>query len=398
MAEPEFGETLVFAAPGWRRIALLGLLAFLMFLAFSLLANFDRTANLRGIVAPAAGLTRLAAPESGIVSGVFVAQGDRIGEDAPLIRISYGSVRPTGARAPEEVVDTYRRQQALSDRAWEAEAQRRSAELNRAEQQAAELAQSSRFLRRRIALQHERIVSNERRLATLSGLRERGYVSDVQYQEQEETVLSLRQELAVLEQREAEARHALRQVLQRQRELAADTRRAALERAGARLALERGEAEAQGFSEITITSPIAGRVSALRAAPRMAVSSGETLVVVVPHGAELEALLFATPRSAGFLRHGQTVVLRYDAFPYQRYGVGRGTITEVASAALPETQTGGEPAYRVRVRLDEGSRRFSLLPDMTLSASITLERRSLAEWLFAPLRERWREQRGRRGP
>jgi membrane fusion protein len=90
---------------------------------------------------------------------------------------------------------------------------------------------------------------------------------------------------------------------------------------------------------------------------------------------------------------GQEVILRYDAFPYQRYGVGRGVITEIAATASPE-RPDAPPAYRVKVRL-QGGEPFALRPDMTLSASITLERRSLLDWLFAPLRERWRESRRR---
>ena len=393
MAEPEYGEALAFAAPSWIRIALLGFAAIIVFAGFSLFANFDRVAEIRGVVAPVAGMTRLVAPQSGIVSGLFVRQGAAVAQGAPLLRISSGNVHPTGAAAPEELVETYRRQQRLSDEAREAEAQRRRAELRRAQEDAAEVLETRRVLERRIALQRERIASNERRLANLASLRAKGHVSEVQYQEQEEAVLSLRQELAVLEQRAIEARHALAAARTRQSELAADARRAALERAGTRLALERGEAGAQRHAEVTLTSPIAGTVSALRAAPRMAVLADEPLVVIIPHDAAMEAHLFVPPRSAGFLRPGQPVVLRYDAFPYQRYGVGRGTVIEVASATATEPMAGGEPAYRVRVRLDaESGQRFALRPDMTLTASVTLERRSLAEWLFAPLRERMRER------
>jgi membrane fusion protein len=49
-----------------------------------------------------------------------------------------------------------------------------------------------------------------------------------------------------------------------------------------------------------------------------------------------------------------------------------------------------EPAYRVKVALarqsiDAFGREVALQPDMTLSADIILEKRSLLEWLFEPL-------------
>jgi membrane fusion protein len=40
----------------------------------------------------------------------------------------------------------------------------------------------------------------------------------------------------------------------------------------------------------------------------------------VPSGARLLAHLYAPSSAVGFLRADQPVLLRYDAFPYQKYG------------------------------------------------------------------------------
>jgi len=72
--------------------------------------------------------------------------------------------------------------------------------------------------------------------------------------------------------------------------------------------------------------------------------------------------------------------------------VGRGTVKEIAATVSPASDEGGAAAYRVRVELAGNGAPFALRPDMSLSASIVLERRSLLDWLLAPLRERWRER------
>ena len=393
MGEPELGESFAFTIPGWQTLGLLALGAILLFLTFGTFADFDRMAHVRGTVAPASGVSRLTAPQAGIVTSVLVRQGELVAQGAPLVRIASADSLPSGAGAPAQVLETFRRQQQAASAGRVAERQRAEAERRRIAHQVAELSSGLRSLRAQVALQQERIDNNERRLRNLAPLRAKGYVSDVTYQEQEEAILSLRQQLAALQQREAEARHGLEGARLRLAELAAEGRRGDFEAASSQLELERGAAGAQVEAEVTLAAPVAGRVTALQAAPGMAVAAGDELAAVVQSGDRMEALLFVPSSAAGSLRRGQEVALRYDAFPYQRHGVGRGVVTEVAATASSE-QPEAPPTYRVKVRLLDGDR-FALRPDMSLSGAIMLERRSLLDWLLAPLREQWRESRHR---
>jgi membrane fusion protein len=118
------------------------------------------------------------------------------------------------------------------------------------------------------------------------------------------------------------------------------------------------------------------------------------LAQIIPAGSRLEARLFAKSRNVGFVKPGMTVWLRYDAFPYQKFGQFKGTITEVSisafhPAAAPQS-AGAEPTYQIvvipeaeSVRLDGHDLR--LRPGMQVEGSVEVERRRLAEWLFAPL-------------
>jgi membrane fusion protein len=395
MAEPDLGEALAFSVPRWRALAWLALAAVLPILAFAMFAAFDRVANVRGLVVPASGVSRLTAPRAGIVTAVSARQGETVARGAPLVTIAASDFLPGAGAARMEVLESYRRQQRLAEAGQEAERQRREAERLRQSRQMAELSDALRSLGAQRSLQQERIANNERRLRNLAPLRERGYVSDVTYQQQVEAVLALRQQLASLEQQEAQAGHGLEAARLRLAELGAEGRGAALESEFSLVALERGGDVARIDAETIVSAPVAGRLAALRAAPGMVVAAGEELATLVRPGDRLEVLLSVPSAAAGSLAPGQQVALRYDAFPYQRYGVGRGMVTEIAATASPE-RPDAPSAYRVKVRL-VGGEPFALRPDMTLSASITLERRSLLDWLLAPLRERWRESRRRAG-
>jgi membrane fusion protein len=394
LQQSEYGDALAFSVPRWRALALLAAGTLAPILLFGLVADFDRVATVRGVVTPASGVSRLVAPQPGIVTAVLVRQGATLRRGEPMMRIASTALLPSGTTPSAARLAAYGRQQQIAREDMGVEALRAAAERARLSDQMAQLAASARSLEGQAALQRERIASNELRLRNLAPLRERGYVSVVAYQQQEETVLTLRQQLAELEQRRAAAGHELSQLRLRSAELDAESRRVTLQSAATLAELERGAADAQGDAEILLAAPVAGKVAALHVLPGRSVAASEELATMVQSDA-LEVSLLVPSSGVGALRPGQAVVLRYDAFPYQRYGVGRGIVKEIAATVSPPAGDGAAtPAYRVRVSLQRNGAPFALRPDMSLSASIVIERRTLLDWLLAPLRERWRERTG----
>jgi membrane fusion protein len=109
---------------------------------------------------------------------------------------------------------------------------------------------------------------------------------------------------------------------------------------------------------------------------------------------ELHARLFVPTRAIGKVRPGQTVAIRYDAFPYQKYGTFKGQVEDVSnSVILPEELEKNspiklaEPAYvldvairRQSVMLD-AERQVALRPDMLLTATIESDHRTILGWI-----------------
>ena len=100
---------------------------------------------------------------------------------------------------------------------------------------------------------------------------------------------------------------------------------------------------------------------------------------------------------------GQPVLLRYEAFPYERFGQYSGSVENVGKSIWTQGDSVGplavrEPVYRIVVKLDRqditsNGDAFPLRAGMVVSADLLMEKRSLLEWLFQPvlqLRERVR--------
>jgi membrane fusion protein len=142
-------------------------------------------------------------------------------------------------------------------------------------------------------------------------------------------------------------------------------------------------------------APISGRISNLNVRKGYAVDAQRLVMAIVPDGAALEAELFVPTSAAAFVKVGQEVRLLYDAFPYQRFGSGTGSIVQVSQNAvvpgdLATPQAFDEPVYVVRVRLGDATmtafgEKVSLKPGMTLKANVVLEQRSIFAWIFEPL-------------
>jgi membrane fusion protein len=173
-----------------------------------------------------------------------------------------------------------------------------------------------------------------------------------------------------------------------------------IERSIASIGQELAEAEAR--REIIVPAPQNGVVTGIQAEIGGGVKSAVPILSILPAGTRLEAHLYASSRAIGFLRAGQKVLLRYQAYPYQKFGHYEGIVAGISGSAtspaeLPPQLTGltslfgpAEPVYRITVtparqEITAYGKSVPLQPGMQLDADIVIERRLLIEWVLDPL-------------
>ncbi|MBL4772372.1 MAG: HlyD family efflux transporter periplasmic adaptor subunit, partial [Alcanivoracaceae bacterium] len=159
--------------------------------------------------------------------------------------------------------------------------------------------------------------------------------------------------------------------------------------------LNERQIELEGSESYAIKASIDGRITSIQVHPGQSVSPQKSLLTIIPNDTELYAELFLPSRAIGFINVGQQVLLRFDAFPYQRFGLYEGTVEQVAQAVINPDEAEiplptPDPVYRVKVSLSSQfvktyGKSLSLQAGMSLTADIILEERTLGEWLFAPI-------------
>jgi hemolysin D len=141
---------------------------------------------------------------------------------------------------------------------------------------------------------------------------------------------------------------------------------------------------------LLVSAPCSGTVVKLLVrTPGTVVNALDVMAEIVCHDERLQAELSVPQRGLAQLNTGQAVKFRYDAYPYQRYGVRFGTLRWISPATTPEPDGA---TFRALADLDEqvlrvGGQDRAVLPGMGGEATVIVGRRSLASYAFQPLRQ-----------
>ncbi|NTX24095.1 HlyD family secretion protein [Burkholderia cepacia] len=370
---------------------------------FFALGTYTRRTTVSGVVMPDAGLVKVYALQPGIVVERDVKEGQRVTRGQTLYTVS---------------TELQSAAQGATQAALIAQARQRKASLLAEMDKTRSLQQDERdTLRAKIGNLKGTLAQIDDQLAAqrlrtsiaadgatrYRGLLAQDYISKDQAQQREADLLDQQSKLNGLLRDRASTLQSLTEAsnelsglgFKQQNQLAQIDRNV--------IDVDQNLIESEAKRRIVVTAPEAGIVTAAIADVGQSVDTSRPLASVVPGGARWQAHLFVPSTAIGFVRVGEPVLVRYQAFPYQKFGQYGATVVSIARTALSaaELANDGGPAatpgegrdatfYRVIVALDAqhvtayGAQQ-PLQAGMTLQADILQERRRLYEWVLEPL-------------
>lgn len=162
-------------------------------------------------------------------------------------------------------------------------------------------------------------------------------------------------------------------------------------------------------SLLELKAPQAGIVKDLAThTPGTVVSPGTVLMTLVPVDEPLQAEVWLKNEDAGFVHPEQTVKLKLSAYPFQKYGMVDGEVTQVSAdasdtpnanqnpASNPTNTTVPQTRYRTLIRLQTqqlvaDNTPLNLTPGMQVAAEIKLADQTVLEYLLSPVRQAFHE-------
>ena len=383
----------------WISVAALLLAAAVV--AFMALGSYTRRVTINGQLMPAAGLIRVYTPQAGVVLEKHVIDGEVVKQGQVLYVLN--SDRP-GDNARELQGDiarqTNERRTSLEqevERSKRMQKEENSGLGRRAETIKAEI----RTIAAQVEEQKVRIRYAEDTRKRYQSLADQDYIARDELRQKEIDLSETRSRLQGLERDGLALQRELQQIQQEldNSRLRYDNQIAQLTRDISNTNQQLTEVESR--RRVVITAPNAGRATLVSAEVGQTIDSARALLTVVPTSGELVARLYAPSASIGFVQPGDRVLLRYQAFPYQKFGQQEGVVETVSTsaataaelAALPTDGPLGaanEPVFAIQVKLprntiDANGQPRALQAGMQLEADILQERRKIYEWVLEPL-------------
>jgi hemolysin D len=143
---------------------------------------------------------------------------------------------------------------------------------------------------------------------------------------------------------------------------------------------------------LLILAPVSGVVTDVTSTqPGDKIQANAPLGGIAPKDARPVLKIEIAERDRAFLHEGMAVKMKFNAFPYQRYGVIKGTLAYISPATKPSGPD-RQPVYEGRVTLDKdyyqvAENRYPLRYGMTASAEIVVRERRLIDLGLDPFRQ-----------
>ena len=375
-------------------LSLLLLVIAVLSISFLLSADYTRKETVQGLLQPVQGQVRVQAQNSGVVSKLNVQEGQQVKAGTPLLQLNSSKIGAGQTDLSQSLQTEMGRMLDNKINEQQQLQQRHQLELQALQNQITNDKARLQELALQLVTFRERLSINQQQLAQLQKLSGSGYISGLEINKQKDALLALQQQEKSLQSEQLKLQQQLQQNqdLLSQLPLRQQTELAQIDNQLSALKNQRTELQQQ--QEIWLTAPVDGQVSALRVSAGQTLDAGAVALTLLPVNAELEAILYVPTRSIAFVSAGQPVRIRYDAFPFQRFGVFSGTVHELSNTVLLPSEVAEvalqQPSYRLKVRLSGQSiqayqRELPLKAGMTLQADLITEQRNLWQWLFDPI-------------
>ncbi len=361
-------------------------------------STFARKETVTGWLEPPNGVIRVYPQQAGSVSRLHVEEGDAVVTGQPLIEISQQKLLTEGVDLQSKLIDEYEQQSAIilrqiarNQSIFTQQLEDNQRKIDAAKQELGLVEKQVEILQKR----HELVKAQGAKAAVL---RESGHISAGLYEQTIAEELSLSEETQELQRIKVTQQNLIDELLS-ERQLLPSQAANQQDQLNDRLSvLTQQKSELQQRQSYTIVAAKSGIINNLQVfeGGDIQVDGRTPIMSILPEQAALNVQLLVPVRAAGFVEPGQDLFIRYDAFPFQKFGLYEGTITSVSRTLLLPNElinspiSINEPVYRVSATLNHTSvsaygKAFALRPGMTLSADIQLDQRTVIEWLFEPL-------------
>ena len=350
-------------------------------LIWAFTAKIDQTVTVRGRLEPSGSVRDVESPSAGVVSKVFVKDGDEVTKGQPLF-----DVEAKGLSSRRKALETTYALFELQARTLKSilssdgdpsrfeglpdipvvDDPAFNSQLNTARQQSQQFRSRLEQIAARLGSRRATMELKEQIAIDMKPLFESGAMSRNQYLLQLNQVQETRAEVSTLEE---ERSRVIGQIASQ------------LNQTDRRMIQIRAELVAlqETISYRTVRAPIKGKVFDVKVSPQTVVNADQEVLKLVPAN-RLQARIAISDTDIGFVKVGLPVNVSVDSFPSGEFGYITGTLVKLGSDVLPPDRESQQYRFPATVSLKEqvvqaGNQQLNLQSGMGISANIKLRSR-----------------------
>jgi membrane fusion protein len=363
-------------------------------IAVALFGEYSRKARVSGFLVPDRGILKIFPRNGGDITSRTVEEGQHVAEDDELFEIDVAKVTSAG-RTPDLVLENLKQRRAHVEQELSRLQTVQKSEAGELEETVKAKIIEVDILERNLEIRGEGLRLFERALERSQALQNRDVYSIAQREKAEQDKVAASIQVIELERSLATAKGELAQGQARTQGLSSRQAndRSQLERLQGELDQQLLQLDDQSYQ--VVGAPAAGTITRLTATLGSTADPAVPLASLVPDGSRLEANLYVPSNAVGFVRIGTRVLLRYQAYPYQKFGLQEAAVSSISATSvsgrelpfpIPET----EPVFLVTARLQKETitafgREEPLQVGAKFDADLILESRKVWEYAIEPL-------------
>ncbi len=390
----DFGDVIVTTTYSQCVIIICLLLIFICVLLFISFSDYTQKRSVNGIVYPDKGIVNIKSKQSGTLSALYVKGGDYINTGEKLLAIDASSSTHYFRNNEENYREMLSKLRGLSSSETQVDINTLDAKKKLTEEQIDQTRNSIAIMTSQIRLLDAAIQSQQVTFNRIQDAYKKKYVSDVEKNNAEMQLIdkkmqrqSLNNEILSREGQIISLKKELDDTIDRIKNIQDEDKKESLQS----LMKMYGIAS---DTESVLRAPVAGKIAEIVERTGHFVNAGDTILTVIPQGSVNQIIAFISPELIGEIKKGTRVALKYDSYPYQRFGVEHGIIIDISRVPLqPEdiyTNFGlkfENACYRIVIKITEKKKRINIIPGMSLKVEIPTRKASIIKWIFPFFRD-----------
>ena len=393
--EKFFGETTIARPLPFWVLTMLAASAALLMIAVAVWGQYTRRERVEGYLALDVGAAKVLIPDAGRIVELMVKEGQEVALGAPLAKISYDRSTEASSSTSGAVAKELAQRRTILEKEQDQWRDLGEQQVQQLRKKVVDLQSELTQIDAEMKLQERRLSSAREQAQKFADLAKEKFYSDVAVRQKQDDVTDQEIRLQALKRQRITLDRELSNARMEEPTITLKAR-AQVDQVSRQISeVQQTLATEDARRETVIRAPINGTVTNIAINQGQSVAADALLATVLPKGSVLHVELLVPTRAIGFVNKGKEVVMRYEAFPFERFGQYRGVIAEVSQAVWSAGEKVGplaikEPVYRVDVKLDKQTvaalgQEYPLRSGMLVNADILLEKRSLLEWIFEPV-------------